>query len=327
MFRKILFFFVLVSIIIFYCLKNPIVQDKNTSNKPIVAITQIAPHPSLDAIRQGILDELAHQHTSVEIIYENAQGNITLAAQIANKFVSLNPKVIVSITTPSTQAVYNVAQKYHIPVVYSAVSDPVAAKLVDSATKVGAGIAGVCDFSPIQQQIDLILAIQPNLKKLGVLYNAAEANSVALIEKLDILIKAHDIELVKVAAANTQEVSSAAASLIGKVDALYIPNDNTIVSSLESVIKMIDQKMPIYAADPQSVIRGCLASAAYGQYEIGRETGKVLVKVLEGVAPETIPMQTLTKVEFTLNQEVADKLGLTFPSSLLHQNPTIVGKK
>ena len=99
------------------------------------------------------------------------------------------------------------------------------------------------------------------------------------------------------------------------------------MSSLESVIKMIDQKMPIYAADPQSVIRGCLASAAYGQYEIGRETGKVLVKVLEGVAPETIPMQTLTKVEFTLNQQVADKLGLTFPSSLLHQNPTIVGKK
>ena len=117
MFRKILFFFVLISIIIFYCLKNPIVQDKNTPNKPIVAITQIAPHPSLDAIRQGILDELAHQHKSVEIIYENAQGNITLAAQIANKFVSLNPKVIVSITTPSTQAVYNVAQKYRIPVV------------------------------------------------------------------------------------------------------------------------------------------------------------------------------------------------------------------
>lgn len=326
MFRKVLFFFALVFIIIFYCLKNPITQDKDTQNKPIVAITQIAPHPSLDAIRQGILDELAHQQKSVEINYENAQGNITLAAQIANKFVSLNPKVIVSITTPSTQAVYNVAQKHHIPVVYSAVSDPVAAKLVDGTTKTGPGITGVCDFSPIQQQIDLILAIQPNLKKLGVLYNAAEANSIALIEKLDILIKTHGIELVKVAAANTQEVSSAAASLIGKVDALYIPNDNTIVSSLESVIKMMDQRMPIYAADPQSVTRGCLASAAYGQYEIGRETGKVLIKILDGVTPESIPMQTLTKVEVTLNQQVADKLGLTFPSSLLHQNPTIVGK-
>lgn len=325
MFRKILFFFVLVSIVIFYCLKNPALQDKNTQ-KPIVAITQIAPHPSLDAIRQGIVDELAYQHKSVEIIYENAQGNITLAAQIANKFVSLNPKVIVSIATPSTQAVYNVAQKYHIPVVYSAVSDPVAAKLVDSITKTGPGITGVCDFSPIQQQVDLMLTIQPNLKKLGVLYNAAEANSIALIEKLDILVKAHGIELIKVAAANTQEVSSAAVSLIDKVDALYIPNDNTIVSSLESVIKTL-QQMPIYAADPQSVIRGCLASAAYGQYEIGRETGKVLVKVLEGVSPETIPMQTMSKVEFTLNQQVADKLGLTFPSSLLQQNPTIVGKK
>lgn len=327
MFRKVLFFLVLVSITVFYSLTRSTVPDTNVQNKVVVAITQIAPHPSLDAIRQGILDELAHQHKSVEIIYENAQGNITLATQIANKFVSLNPKAIVSISTPSTQAVYNVARKYHIPVVYSAVSDPVAAKLVDKVTKTGIGITGVCDFSPIKQQIDLMLAIQPNLKKLGVLYNAAEANSIALIEKLDELAATYDIELIKVAAANTQEVSSAAASLIGKVGALYIPNDNTIVSSLESVIKVMDQRMPIYAADPQSVTRGCLASVAYGQYEIGRETGKVLIKVLEGTAPESIPMQTLTKVEFTLNQQVADKLGLTFPSSLLNQNPTIVRKK
>lgn len=328
MFRKVLFFLVLVSIIIFYSLTKSTIPDRNVRDKAVVAITQIAPHPSLDAIRQGILDELAHQHKYVEIIYENAQGNITLATQIANKFVSLNPKVIVSIATPSTQAVYNVAQKYHIPVVYSAVSDPVAAKLVDSVTKTGPGITGVCDFSPIKQQVDLMLAIQPNLKKLGVLYNSAEANSIALIEKLGVLVATHGIELVKVAAANTQEVSAAAASLIGKVDALYVPNDNTIVSSLESVIKVMDQqRMPIYAADPQSVTRGCLASAAYGQYEIGRETGKVLIDVLEGAAPESIPMRTLTKVEFTLNQQVADRLGLTFPPSLLNQNPTIVGKK
>jgi len=291
----------------------------------VIAITQIAPHPSLDAIRQGILDELKAQNQSVDVIYENAQGNITLATQIAQKFVSLTPKpkVIVSITTPSTQATYNVAHKHNIPVVFAGVSDPVAAKLIDAKTKVNPGVTGVSDFSPIEQQLDLILSIQPKLKKLGVIYNAAEVNSIALIEKFEGICRNRDVEIVKVAASNTQEVVTSAASLHGKVEALYIPNDNTIVSSLESVIKVIGETMPIYASDPQSVERGCLAAAAYGQYEIGRETGKILAKVLSGQAPESIPVQTLTNVELSLNQHTANRLKIKFPKELLEKNPKI----
>lgn len=319
--KKLLFgFFVFASIIAYF------ISPRIVNYKPIVAITQIAPHPSLDAIRQGILDELADQKQLVEIVYENAQGNISLAAQIAQKFVSLDPKVIVSISTPSTQAVYNAAQKYNIPVVFSAVSDPVAAKLIDKITKTGPGITGVCDFSPVEQQIDLILTLQPNLKKLGVLFNAAESNSIAVIEKLEIVATAHNIELIKVAAANTQEVGTAAASLLGKVEAIYFPNDNTIASALESVIKVVDSNIPIYASDPQSVARGCIAAVAYGQYEIGRETGKILIKILNGATAESIPMQMLTKVDITLNQHAADKLKINFPQSVLDKNPIIIGK-
>ncbi|WP_032112837.1 ABC transporter substrate-binding protein [Candidatus Paracaedibacter symbiosus] len=294
-------------------------------SKPVVAITQIAPHPSLDAIRQGILDELKAYNPAIEVVYENAQGNITLAAQIAHKFVSLTPDVIVSIATPSTQTVYNVARKHDIPVVFAAVSDPVAAKLIDATTKTGSGITGVSDFSPVAQQLKLMREIQPSLKKLGVLYSAAEANSVALLNKFEKLATAEGIELVKVTASNTQEVATTAASLHGKVDALYIPNDNTIVSSLESVIKGIGQSVPIYAADPQSVERGCLAAAAFGQYEIGRQTGKVLVRVLKGEKPENIPVETLTKVDITLNQQVADKLGIKFPQTVLNRSVNVFG--
>lgn len=295
-------------------------------NPVVVAVTQIAPHPSLDAIRQGILDELDAQNQSVKIVYENAQGNIALAAQIAQKFISLDPKpkVIVSITTPSAQATYNIARKHDIPVIFTAVSDPVAAKLIDAETRINPGITGISDFAPIEQQLGLILSIQPKLKKLGVLYNAAEVNSISIIEKLESQCTSQGIELVKIAASTTQEVATAAASLHGKIEALYIPNDNTIVSSLESVIKMLGDTIPIYASDPQSVERGCLAAATFSQYEIGREAGKILVRVLSGEAPQSIPVQTLTEVKFVVNQQTADKLKIKFPKELLEKKPEIV---
>lgn len=321
--QKILFVFRLFTAFLIYAAQ----LVRADSIKPVVAITQIAPHPSLDTIRQGILDELEARSTPITLVYENAQGNIALATQIAQKFVSLTPKptVIVSITTPSTQAVYHVARKHDIPVIFTAVSDPVAAKLIDAETKGNPGITGVSDFAPLSQQLDLMLSIQPSLKKLGVLYNAAEVNSVAVVEKLETLCTSQGIELVKVTVATTQEVATAAASLHEKVEALYIPNDNTIVSSLESVIKAVGNTLPVYASDPQSVERGCLAAATYNQYEIGRAAGDVLIKVLSGQSPESIPVQTLTKVQYAFNQHTADKLNIKIPQTLLEKKPEIFG--
>lgn len=323
MFYKILFLLriITVSSIFASYLTNPTLAGPT----PVIAITQIAPHPSLDAIRQGILDELEANDRKVELIYENAQGNIALATQIAHKFVSLNPQAIVTISTPSAQAAYNVARKHNIPVVFAGVSDPAAAKLVDAKTGIGSGITGVSDFSPIEEQLRLIRAMQPDLKKLGILFNAAEANSMAIIAKLEKLAKNHGIELIQVTAGNTQEVATAVASLHGKIDALYIPNDNTIVSSLESAIRGIGHTVPIYAADPHSVERGCLVAAAFGQYEIGRQTGKILLKVLDGERPENIPVTTLTKVNITLNQQALNALRIKIPQNILEQNIKIVG--
>lgn len=322
MLKKISFALLIAIIGSFYFL-----YPKKDNGKSIIAITQLAPHPSLDAIRQGIIDEVSPLGANVEILYENAQGNIALATQIAQKLVSLNPKVIVSITTPSTQAVYNLAHKNNVPVIFSGVSDPVAAKLIDASTRKGQGITGVSDFSPVEQQVALIKALQPHLKKIGVLYNAGEMNSVAVIKRLEEVLKQESIEVVKATVANTQEVSTVAASLIGQVEAIYFPNDNTIASSLESVLNVVDFKMPVYASDPQSVERGCIGAAAYGQYEIGQETGKLLVKYLKGEPLENLPVQTVQKVTITLNQQVADKLGIRFPPSVLSQQPLILMDK
>lgn len=306
-------FFILINILSSLAVAN--------SEKPLITITQIAPHPSLDAIRQGILDELKEQKQDVEVVFDNAQGNIALAAQIAQKQVSLNPKVMVSITTPSTQAVYNAALKHAIPVIFSGVSDPQTAKLVDAAhTQKGKGITGVSDFAPLEDQLDLILKIQPNLKKLGVLYNVGETNSVALIAKFETLAKEKGIELVKRTAINTQELATVTASLIGKVEAIYIPNDNTVISSLESVLKIVNDKIPLYASDPESVEKGCLAAVAFGQYEIGRETGKLLVEFLKGTAIEAIPIKPMKRASTLLNFEVAKRLGVEFPKEVLQKN-------
>lgn len=301
------FFSVLVAFTLIAC---------EPSKKPLVTITQIAPHPSLDAIRQGILDELKEQNQDVEIVFDNAQGNIALAVQIAEKQASLSPKVMVSITTPSTQAVYNTARKHGIPVVFSAVSDPGSAKLIDPATHKGKGISGVSDLAPVEQQLELILKIQPHLKKLGILYNAGEANSIAVVAKFKNLAAKKGIEIIEKTAMNTQEVSTAASSFIGQVEAIYIPNDNTIISSLPTVLKTIDNKIPVYSSDPESVQRGCIATATFGQYQIGRETGKMLVAVLNGTPLEELPVKQMEKVEVFINSEAAKKLSIEIPKEL-----------
>lgn len=293
------------------------------NNKPLITITQIAPHPSLDAILKGILDELKEQQQDVEIVHEDAQGNITLASQIAQKQASLKPQVMVSITTPSTQAVYNVALKHKIPVIFSGVSDPVVAKLIDTNSKKGKGITGISDFAPLPQQLDLILKIQHKLKRLGVLYNAGEINSVSVVEKLEELAEQKGIALIKKTVTNTQEVAAVSTSFLGQVDGIYIPNDNTIISSLESVLKTVGDRLPVYASDPESVERGCLAAVTFGQYEMGRETGKLLVDVLKGTPLENIPVKQLDKTDVILNMGAAKKLSLVIPEEILNKNPKI----
>lgn len=292
----------------------------------IVAITQIVPHPSLDLIRKGIIDELSEQNLVCEFLYENAQGNIATATQIAQKFVSKNPTIIVPITTPSTQAVYSVASPQNIPVVFAAVNDPVSAKLVPCMGKAGKGITGVSDMPPVADQVALIQEILPNAKKIGVLYNPGESNSISALALFEKAL-GQDMTLIRATAANMVDVTSATKSLIGKVDAIYIPNDNTIVAALEALIKVCQRNgVAVFCADPESVKQGCLAAVTHSQYGLGRQTGKMVARVLKGNDIQTLPVETPADVELSLNQNVADALKIALPAGAVKRAKYVIKK-
>lgn len=299
-----------------------------TKNQVTVAITQIVPHPSLDLIRKGVEDELKEQSIDCDILFENAQGNIALASQIATKFVSLKPDVIVPITTPSAQAVYAAASPQGIRVVFAAVNDPVSAKLVPSMTEAGKGITGVSDLPPVADQVALIQEILPEARKIGVLYNPGESNSVAVLLLFEKALKQNGMALFRATAANMVDVTSAAKSLVGKVDAIYIPNDNTVVAALEALIKVVQENgIPVFCADPESVKQGCLAAVTHSQYGLGRQTGKMVAKVLKGTDIQMLPVETPAEVELSLNQDVAQALKITFPESAVNRAKHVIKKE
>lgn len=299
----------------------PCFSDQAPSSRPLVAITQIAPHPSLDLIRKGIEDELADQKLTCEIQFKNAQGNIATATQIAQKFVSEKPTVIVPITTPSAQTVYAAATPFNIPVVFAAISDPVAAKLVPNLDQAGKGITGVCDLAPVAEQVALIQAILPQATRIGVVFNPGETNNIAVLDRFEKILTQKGLTLVKATATNTTEVATAAKSLVEKVDAIYIANDNTVVTALEALLKIAKEKaIPVFCSDPESVERGCLAAATYSQYGLGRQTGKMVAKVLQGADIQTMPVEMpAAGPELPINRKIAKTLKISIPINLEEQ--------
>ena len=290
-----------------------------------VAITQIVQHDSLDKIRRGILDELAAQKINHKLMYENAQGNIAIASQIATKFASQKPAVIVAITTPSAQAAYGEAVKSQIPVVYGAVSDPLSAKLVSRGNIAKQGVTGVSDLPPIAQQVEFINKILKHNKgkselSIGVLYNSGEANSVAMLQQFKQSASQYNIKVVEAVALRSSEVLTAAKSLVGKVDVIYVPNDNTVISSINSVIQLcLAEQLPIVTSDPESVEKGCLGAVAIDQYLVGRQTGEMVARLLKGEKIEAIEPQQARDIRMTLNLASAKRIGMKIPHELVQQ--------
>jgi putative tryptophan/tyrosine transport system substrate-binding protein len=287
-----------------------------------VAVTQIVEHPSLNAVRDGLQEELAKSgfeaDKTVKWTWETAQGNPSTASQIAKKFAGDNPDVIVAISTPSAQAA--VAAAPNLPVVFSAVTDPIGAKLVSNLVQPGGMVTGVSDLSPVQKHLELIAKITPKAKRIGVIYNAGEANSVTLVNLLKEAAAKGQMTIVEASVANTSGVASAAKSLVGRADAIYVPTDNTVISALESVIQVGTQnQLPVYAGDNESVQRGAIATLSFNYREVGRQTAQVVARILKGEKPGTIAVATPAKLELTLNAKAAAAMGVKLPAALLSQ--------
>jgi putative ABC transport system substrate-binding protein len=297
------------------------------AGEAFVAVTAIVEHPALDACRDGIKEELKaegfEEGKNLKFVYESAQGNPGTAAQIAQKFVGENPTVIVPISTPSAQAVVNATQD--IPVVFTAVTDPLGAKLVASLEKPGGNVTGMSDLSPIAKHLELIHEITPKAKKIGVPFNPGEANAVTLLDLLKKNAPAMGMEIVEAPAPKSADVLAAAQSLVGKVDVIYVPTDNTIVSALESVIKVgEDSQIPVFAGDTDSVPRGAIAALGFNYHDVGIQTGKIVARVLKGEKPGDIAVEGVQITELVVNPGAAKKMGVTIPDAVIAKAKTVV---
>lgn len=287
-----------------------------------VAITAIVEHPALDTIRQGVVEELAREGfvegKNININFQSAQGSTATAAQIARKFVGDKADIIIPITTPSAQPV--VAATRSVPIVFSGVTDPVAAKLVKSWEPTGTNVTGISDHKPIEPQLTLIQTLVPNLKAVGYVYSAGEVNSTIVLDELKAAASKVNVQVVPVAVQRSADIGTAARSLNGKVQAIYISEDNAVVSAYEALHKAaLESKIPVIAADKDTVKRGALAAYAVNQYDIGIETGKIAARILRGEKAGTIATHSVSKMELSVNQKTAQELGISLPESVVNQ--------
>jgi len=284
-----------------------------------IGITQIVTHPALDAVVAGFIEALTQagyvEGKNVTYDKQNAQGEMANASAIAQKFVGDKVDLILSVATPTSQAAVKATTS--IPIVFGAVTDPVAAGLVQNAEAPEANVTGVSDMLPVQPHLDLIMQLVPGAKTIGLLYNAGETNSVSLVEKEKAAAAAMGLKIVEATAANSSEVLAAAQSLVGRVDAISVLTDNTVVSALESVVKVCqDNKIPLIAGDIDSVKAGAVAAYAFDYKDHGVQAGKVAVQVLEGTPIAKIPVQYAQNLQLAINMAAATAMGVTIPDAL-----------
>ncbi len=292
-----------------------------------VAVTAIVEHPALDATRDGVLDALKEagytEGQNLKWQYQSAQGNTGTAAQIARKFIGDRPDVLVGIATPTAQAL--VAGTKQIPVVFTAVTDPVQAQLTPSWDASGSNVTGVSDLLELDKQVELIKEIIPDAKKVGMVYNPGEANSVAVVEAFKKLLPNHGLQLVEAAAPRTVDVRNAALSLAGKVDVIYTNTDNNVVSAYEALAKVgNDTQTPLIASDTDSVKRGAVAALGVDYRQLGQQTGRIVVRILNGEQPGDIAPQTSDNLQLFINLSAAEKQGVRLSEALLQRATEII---
>ena len=291
-----------------------------------IGIAQIVSHPSLDAIRQGFKDcmgTLGYDNVSYD--EENPEGDQAALTSIANNFKSGNLDLVVAITTPVAQAMAQAIRNR--PIIFAGVTDPVSAGLVTSFDSPGGNLTGTSDYPPIDAQIQLIEDIKPDVKSIGIVYSSSEVNAEVQMNLAKTAAAKLGIEVRSAAITNTSEVQQAAVSLKG-VDAFYVGNDNSVVSAIEGLVQAAEQqRVPVIAADPDSVSRGATASYAINQSEMGCQTAKIADQVLKGADTATLPVVKMAdlsdSLELTINPTAAARQGVTIPESVSSRPGTV----
>lgn len=277
-----------------------------------VGVSQFAPHPSLDAATEGFKKALEDKGLKVKFVDQNAQGDQNNTRSIAQKLAGDKVDMIFANATPSAQAALSVTKD--IPILFTSVTDPVGAGLVKSFDEPGDNITGTTDNHPdaTKKTIDFMTK-EVGAKKIGIVYNSGEQNSVVQVEAVEKLAKENGASLVKVSVSTSAEVKQASESLVGRVDAIYIPTDNTVVSALESVISVANsKKIPLFVGELDSMKKGAVAASGFSYYDLGYETGEMAAEILTGKKkPSEIPVALPQSLALMINKKAAEAQGLT----------------
>jgi len=279
-----------------------------------IGISQFITHQSLDATREGFVDELAKQGyvegKNIEIDLQNAQGEQRNLKTISQQLAE-SSDVVLAIATPSAQSLANTTQT--TPVIFSAVTDPVSAKLVESREHPGGNVTGTSDQSSdaISTQINLIKKVLPKAKTIGILYTQSEPNSVVQKDEAKRLLEEKGFSVVEKTILDSNNVKAAAESLMAEVDMVFVPTDNIISSTMETVKQVsIKHKVPVFGGSTEMIAVGGLYNYGTNYEELGRQTARMLIRVLKGERPENIAVELPEKLELHTNQEMADALGI-----------------
>ena len=311
--------------IVLFSLSTAHASTSDSSQKKI-GISQIVEHSALNIVRQSMIEALKEQGfengKNLTILYENAHGNLATSIQIATKLTSIPLDVAIAISTPSAQTLLHAAQKQdsHLPIVFTAVTDPKSAKL--DPENAHYPITGITDAPDLNGLLELLKKLMPKLKTLGLMYNPSEVNSVNTVTQLKLLLLKEGIATVEVPVNVTNDIPQAIQSLAGKADALYFPQDNTVYAALPTVLNKAAQIspalpviVPVATEDP-ALLQNALVAIGYDYRDIGKATGELVVKILNGEDASQIPIQSPPIQKVIINETLVKKLNLTIPSTL-----------
>ncbi|WP_300342894.1 ABC transporter substrate-binding protein [Nesterenkonia sp.] len=289
-----------------------------------IGITQIVSHPALDAAREGFKAAFEDAGIEVEWDEQNAQGEQATASNIAGTFATADLDLVHSIATPTSQAAAQ--QITDKPIVFSSVTDPEEAGLVESWDAPGGNVTGTSDMNPVAEQLELLLEIVPDAETVGVVYSSGETNSQVQVELLHEAADELGIEVQEATISASSEVQQGVESL--DADAIYVPTDNAVVSALESVIQYGQaNEVPIIAAEADSVVRGAVATYGIDYEQLGRQAGEMAIRILvDGEDPAGMPVETLEELELTVNPEAAEAMGIEIPQEVLDRADVVVGE-
>lgn len=294
-------------------------SDAGSGNTYRIGLAQIMEHTSLNLIRDSFtaeMEALGYGPDKVEIDYQNAQSDQSNLNSICQKFAGDGKDLIVAIATPT--AISAAAAAPDIPLVFSAVTDPVAAKLVENPDAPEGNITGTSDAIPVDQVFELMNQLTPGVETVGLVYNLGEVNSVAVIEQAKTYLDSKGIGYVEATVTNTSEVQQAAQSLVGKCQAFYTPIDNTVATAMPVYAEVAKQAgLPIYTGADSMVIDGGFATVGIDYTLLGKQTAAMAVKVLEGTPISEIPVETLSNFATVVNTTTAEAIGVTLPGDLL----------